>query len=264
MASRRILVLLSAIMARDVAATAMGSLKLDNYTLDKFVNIPGLTVLTKFDKSYAYGEKEEAFKELCKLSYPVKNFLISEVPVQEYGDRENEDLQTRFKVKTDEFPAYFLFKGSVENPTKFEGFPNPASVKPATWDDAEDGEWEPSMIVEPTAENLIMWLRKNGIKMPSVGTITELDDLVKRFLADGMKDSDMQEARKLAEEEYPNDKKAALYVKIMEKVKAKGEGYVQQEMTRVQKLLGGKLTDEKKNELNEKTKILNVFAAKGE
>ena len=43
--------------------------------------------LVKVDKSHAYGEKEDAFKELCKLAHPVKDLLIGEIPVTEYGDK---------------------------------------------------------------------------------------------------------------------------------------------------------------------------------
>jgi len=141
-----------AMLSVGARATAMGAVKLDNYTFDKLIATPGLTVMVKVDKSYAYGEKEDAFKALCKLAYPVKDLLIAEIPVQEYGDKENEDVATRLGVKTDEFPAYFLFKGSVESVVKFVGFPNPASSKPKNWDDEEDGEWEAPTIDNPVCK----------------------------------------------------------------------------------------------------------------
>lgn len=255
-------VLTMAMLSVGARATAMGAVKLDNYTFDKLIATPGLTVMVKVDKSYAYGEKEDAFKALCKLAYPVKDLLIAEIPVQEYGDKENEDVATRLGVKTDEFPAYFLFKGSVESAVKFVGFPNPASSKPKNWDDEEDGPWDAPMIVEPTTENLVLWLRKNGIRTPSVGTIAELDEVAMRFLKEGLKDADIEVAKTLAAGAHKDDKKAPIYVKIMEKVKAKGEAYVQTELTRVEKLITGKISEEKKAELADKIKILNVFASK--
>merc|ERR1712187_903583 len=115
------------------------------------------------------------------------------------------------------------------------------------------------MIKEPPAENLILWLLFFNIKMPSIGTIAELDEAVAKFIKSGFADSDLQAAKKLAEDDYPNDRKAPIYIKIMEKVKAKGADYVQTELARVHKLLAGKLTEEKKGELSEKVKILNVF-----
>merc|ERR1712032_881255 len=112
-----------------------------------------------------------------------------------------------------------------------------------------------------TTENLHLWLRQQGIKLPSIGTIGELDEVAERFMKEGMKDSDLEAARKLAEE-YKTDKKAQIYIKTMEKVKAKGADYVQTEAARVQKLLAGKLTTEKKAELGDKVKVLNVFLRK--
>merc|ERR1719310_835483 len=98
--------------------------------------------------------------------------------------------------------------------------------------------------------------------MPSIGTIAELDEIAVRFLKEGLKDSDIDAAKKLAESEYASDKKAAIYVKTMEKVKAKGEEYVKGEMARVEKIMKGKLTPEKKAELTDKLKVLTVFANK--
>lgn len=252
--------LVAALLQRGADATATGAIKLDNKTFDKLITTAGLTTMVKFDKDYAYGDKEDAFKEICKLALPVKDFLIAEVPVQEYGDKENEDLAQRYDFKSDDFPIFTIFRGSTESPSKFEGFANPNSKKPHDWDDEEDGEWEPSMITDVTAENLVLWLKKEGIKMPSIGTIFELNEVAKRYLADGLKDSDLAEAKALAEGDHKNDKKAPIYIKIMEKVKAKGVDYIQTELTRVKKILEGKITETKKAEMEEKVKILSVFA----
>merc|ERR1712087_542658 len=103
----------------------------------------------KFDQSYAYGEKEDEYKTLCKLAHSVQNFFIAEVPVQEYGDKENDDLRERFGLKKDDFPVYFLFNQANKEGLKYTG-----SIK---------------------ADAITSWLRRNQIKMPSVGTIQELD-----------------------------------------------------------------------------------------
>merc|ERR1712232_909268 len=101
--------------------------------------IPGHSVLVKFDKSYAYGEKEDEFKILCKLAYTVPNFLIGEVPVQEYGDKDNSDLAERFKLTKDDFPTFFLFNEVHKGGSKYAG-----SIK---------------------AADIAVWLRRNGVKM---------------------------------------------------------------------------------------------------
>lgn len=242
-------------------ATAMGAVKLDNYTFDKFVAIPGVTVLVKLDKSYAYGEKEDEFKVVAKLAYTVPKFVVAEIPVQEYGDKENDDLRERLGAKEDEFPAFFLFKGDVNKPTKFEGFADPTAKMPHDWDEEEDGAWEPPMRNEITAENLIIWLRSNGVRMPSIGTIAELDEVASKFMKDGLKDSYIEEAKKLVEGDHKNDKKAPVYLKIMQKIKEKGETYVSTETARVHKVMKGKVTPEKQAEMSDKLKILNAFAA---
>lgn len=219
-------------------ATAGGALKLDNYTFDKMLAIPDLTVLVKFDKSYAYGEKEDAFKTLSKQVYPVPKFFVGEVPVQEYGDKENDDLSQRFGLNKDDFPVYKLFKSGDKEGITYSG--------------------------EVKADLLVTWLRQNGVKVPAIGTIDELDEIVKQFLKDGLKDEHISAAKKLADEEYKNDKKAPMYIKIMEKVKEKGEGYVETEMTRVSKIMQGKMAPEKIAEMTDKLKILSVFASKDE
>lgn len=224
---------LSAALFMGVAdATAMGALKMDNYTFDKVIGIPGHTVLAKFDQSYPYGEKEDQFKELTKLAHGVPQFFIGEVPVQEYGDKENDDLREKFGLKKDDFPVYILFKGP-ENKETYDG--------------------------KITAEEIGAWLRRKGVRMPSVGTITEMDEIVKKFLKGGMAPAEIEAVKKLADGDFKNDKKAPMYVKIMEKIKEKGVEYIKTETARVEKIMGGKLTPEKKTELSDKMKILNVF-----
>lgn len=216
-----------------VLATAPGALKLDNYTLDKVLAIPEHSVLVKFDQSYAYGDKEDAFKELCKISYAVPKFLIGEVPVQEYGDKENDDLRERYKLKKDDFPYYMLF-----NEQNKEGKAYAGPIK---------------------ADQIGNWLRRNQIRVPSIGTIDELDQIAKKFLSEGKSDAQLEEAKKLAEGSHSSDRKAAMYVKIMQKIKEKGEAYVDTETTRVAKIMEGKVTPEKAAEMGDKLKILGVF-----
>lgn len=221
-----------------VEATAAGALKLDNYTFDKVLQVADHSFFVKFDQSYAYGEKEDEFKALCKVAYQAKNFLIAEVPVQEYGDKENDDLRERFKLKKDDFPTYFLFNKDNKEGKKYEG-----PIK---------------------ADEMSAWLRRHKIPVPSIGTIAELDEVAKKFMQDGLADSHIVEAKKIVEETYSGVAKAQIYLKIMDKIKAKGEAYVADETKRVTKILEGKLAAEKKAELGEKLKVLNMFNVKDE
>jgi hypothetical protein len=249
-----------AVVLSGVDARAAGAVGLDNRTFDRMIAIPGVNFLVKLDKSYAYGEDEDAFAQLCRLAHPVKNFLIGEIAVQEYGDKENADMQDRFGVKSEEFPAYFLFTGSAENPVRFTGFPNPSASKPDDWNAEEDGEWEAPMLEKKTAENLVLWLKVNGVRVPLPGTILEFDELVSRFLRNGNQESDILQARKMAEEEFRGEKLALVYVRVMEKVKAKGVEYIKAELARVQKLMTRQITPEKKQELSDKVMVLSSFA----
>lgn len=230
--------LATAFVAQVAEGTAQGAVKLDNYTFDKALSIPDFSYLVKFDRSYAYGEKEDQFKEICKLAHTVPKFLVAEVPVQEYGDKENDDLRERFGLNKDDFPIYMFFNKANEKGLKYTG--------------------------EVKAEDIVSFLRKNQVRMPSVGTIDELDGIAAKFLKEGLADSHMQSAKKLAEEQYSTDRKAGMYVKIMQKIKEKGESYVAGEIDRVTKILAGKISIEKKAEMEDKMKVLNVFASKDE
>eukprot|EP00746_Dinoflagellata_sp_MGD_P161484 gnl/MRDRNA2_/MRDRNA2_88654_c0_seq1.p1 gnl/MRDRNA2_/MRDRNA2_88654_c0~~gnl/MRDRNA2_/MRDRNA2_88654_c0_seq1.p1 ORF type:complete len:237 (+),score=72.94 gnl/MRDRNA2_/MRDRNA2_88654_c0_seq1:92-802(+) len=230
--------LLSFIILLNAAeGTAPGALKLDNYTFDKAMSLPGFSILVKFDQSYAYGEKEDEFKTLCKLAHKVPEFFIAEVPVQEWGDKENDDLRERFKLKKDDFPVYLFFNEKNKEGLKYDG-----SVK---------------------AGDIAAWIRRQGIKMPAIGTIAELDTIAKKFMKDKGKDT-ISEAKALVEKEYKEDKKGPMYIKIMEKVTEKGDDYITTEIKRVEKLLAGKVVEEKAKELNDKLKILAIFGEKSE
>jgi endoplasmic reticulum protein 29 len=214
-------------------ATALGALKLDNYTFDKVLKIPDHSFFVKFDQSYAYGEKEDEFKLLSKTAYNAPKFFVAEVPVQEYGDKENDDVRERFKITKDDFPAYFLFNDANKDGLRYTG-----AIK---------------------ATDMATWLRQQKVQIPSIGTIAELDEIAQKFLKDGLAESHIEDAKKLVEESFKTDKKAQLYIKIMEKVKAKGEGYVAEETKRVTKMLEGKIAEEKKAEFSDKIKVLNSF-----
>jgi len=130
----------------------------------------------------------------------------------------------------EDFPAYFLINEASPAGLRYTG-----NVK---------------------ADLLVTWLRRQKIPIPSLGTIDELDQLAQKFIKEGA-DAVLEEARKVAED-IP-DKKAAIYIKIMQKIKEKGEGYVAAEVERVGKISGVSLAAEKKAELEEKLKILEIF-----
>lgn len=67
-------------------------------------------MLVKFDKQYAYGDAEDAFKETAEKVGALKTKLIvAEVGKQEYGDEENKALHERYTIDKDAWPVYKLF-----------------------------------------------------------------------------------------------------------------------------------------------------------
>mmetsp|Transcript_87987 Transcript_87987/g.238593 ORF Transcript_87987/g.238593 Transcript_87987/m.238593 type:complete len:120 (-) Transcript_87987:175-534(-) len=117
------------------------------------------------------------------------------------------------------------------------------------------------MLKEPTADTLAVWLRKNGVKMPAVGIIPELDEVVKKYFRGGVQDSLLAEAGRIAEEQYPHDKKTLVYLKIMQRLKETGLDYVQKELNRVLRIVEtGTISPKKEQELKEKIKILKSLA----
>merc|ERR1719213_1471291 len=153
-----------ALFAVAAEGTALGAVKLDNYTFDKTLKIAlgaGTSFLVKFDQSYAYGEKED-------------------------GDKENSDVAEKYGLKKDDFPVYYLFNEANKDGLKYTG-----GIK---------------------ADEIAGWLRRNKVKMPAVGTIDELDTIAKAFMKE-MTPEKITEAKKLADGDYKNDRKAAMYVK---------------------------------------------------
>lgn len=217
----------------DFGESPQGAVKLDNLTFDKVIRIPDFTTLVKFDSSSAYDEAE-TFKTLCPLAYSVAKFLIGEVTI---SDDTNEDLKTRFKLKSEDFPAYFLFKGSpkLEDSIRYTG--------------------------SKTTADITSWLRRQGVKISSVGTIAEFDEIAARFAAGKHTEADVTKAQALAEgDDYKGDRKAAVYVKVMKQIMNKGSSYAKTETARLEKVMAGSLSEEKRAELSEKMRILAMFA----
>merc|ERR1711971_288315 len=113
-----------------------------------------------------------------------------------------------------------------------------------------------------TAADLASWLRRQGVKIASVGTIADFDEIVARFAAGAGTEADVQQAQKLADGEYKDDRKGAVYVKIMKSIQKKGGTYAKTETARLEKVMAGQISDEKRSELTEKVRILGMFLAK--
>mmetsp|Transcript_26073 Transcript_26073/g.60397 ORF Transcript_26073/g.60397 Transcript_26073/m.60397 type:complete len:87 (-) Transcript_26073:35-295(-) len=78
-------------------------------------------------------------------------------------------------------------------------------------------------------------------------------------MKDGFSEAALSAAKALAEGEFQSDRKAAMYIKIMQKIQEKGEAYPAQELQRVTKIAEGKIAPDKKAELEDKMKVLGIF-----
>ncbi len=82
----------------------------------------------------------------------------------------------------------------------------------------------------------------------------------------GDKGKVMAEAEKalidLKGEEDDKAKKAEIYVKIMRKVSSEGEAFVTLEIERMKKILEGKLSSAKKQQMEQRINVLKSFTSK--
>ncbi len=118
-----------------------GTVTVDSFTFDKILRNFDV-VLAKFDDKYrmyhlffqtktllrcvvslvlAYGDKQDAFKKFAENVANTKNLLIAEIPVTDYGEKENEQLAKEYSVTKADFPAYKLFIKGKSKPIDYTG-----------------------------------------------------------------------------------------------------------------------------------------------
>jgi len=235
---------LAAFASLATASHVKGAIDLDSLTFDKLVG-KGTSVLVKFDKDYAYGEKEDAFKDLAaKVSAGSSDVLIASVGVQEYGDKLNEDLAERFAVSKESFPHYKLFSADGKSdPLDFKG--------------------------EVRFDDLVRFLKSNvpNFYLALPGCIRELDKLAAEFMstAGGGRNLKRQEAEQFVAklETKPEQDSGKFYVLVMKKVTDKGDGFIESEIKRLNGMLeSSSITEERKDLFKKRLNILPSFSGK--
>jgi len=231
------LLLIASFVLSVFAPATKGVVTLDSWSFDKIVD-DDATVLVKFDQEYAHDAKEEAFKEFAKRIGERGNknkLIVAQVTSVDYGENRNEDLIERFGVKKEDFPVYKLFLRSTVIP--YDG--------------------------EVTVDSLSNFVKSNtGIYIGAPGTIEEFDILAAEFFSADTKKrgtiiSSLKE--KAAKLDETTKASADVYLGIMEHVIERGDGFIESETKRVQRLKEGKLTEEKKNQFNLRLNILASF-----
>ncbi|CAF1233025.1 unnamed protein product [Didymodactylos carnosus] len=238
-----------------------GTVTLDKFTFDKIIETFDV-VLVKFDERTARGEKQDQFRKFAKNVASVKNLLLAEIPLaakHDIGRRprgprsppidheaiENIALAKRFNVQSANYPVYKLFLKGTE--------------KPLDYNDAK------------TATALKRFLKQHtNLWFGLPGTLKQMDSLARQYfdlfsMKNGSNDEDKQILLEKAREEVKSmehltDKKnGESYIKIMEQILKQGTDFLKREERRIQNLLKGKITTEKKEELNNRQNILLSF-----
>ncbi|KAF6204124.1 hypothetical protein GE061_002464 [Apolygus lucorum] len=221
------------------AFCAKGCVELDTYNFEKIVNKFD-AVLVKFDNAYPYGPEHEAFEEVCDSSTPLEEFLVAEVQVKDYGEKENQALAYKYGARKKDYPALKLFIKGQDQPLKY--------------DKKVNGDVNP--------KNIKKFIKSHtGIHVSQPGCIRAFDVIVLKFIKT-KDEAERKELLKSAEElleEYKDKRAADVYVKLMKKVIEKGDEFVKTEMARVDNILKEKLTKDKQAEMTERINILESF-----
>jgi len=193
--------------------------------------------LVKFDKKYAYGEKEDEFVKFAKTAATHADMLIAEVGGTDWGEKENQDLMDRFGIKQEDYPTFKLFmKG--QDPITFSG--------------------------DVTENSLLTFTQENtGFHFDLPGTIKELNELAYQFVQGSANDysrivEEVESMKNLFKEKAKLES-AKTYLNIMKKISTKGLNYIEDEVKRIQKMMKEKLTEQKMKSFEIKLNILKSF-----
>lgn len=220
---------------------ARGVLSLDSLTFDKIID-GSRPVVVKFDKQYAYGDKEDAFKAFA-TEMAGSTLVVAEVGVQDYGDKENDDLREKYGVSAEDFPVFKIFTPSSSEPLTFSG----------------------DVI---STDELKLWAKKSaGVRVGLKGALPTYDDIAEMLMQGKIKAEEAVLKGKAAMAGIKDEtakKTAELYTKMYTKVGKEGKVFVAKEAKRVERLLNGSLSDAKKKMLQLRKNLLASFMSKGD
>jgi len=117
-------------------------------------------------------------------------------------------------------------------------------------------------------EDFIEFLNKKcGTNRVAGGGIDEqagrfdiFDAIVETFMTDvDAREKSMADIEKTSESRPSHKQAGDYYVKVMKKIMDKGESYIQTEISRLEKILSGHMTADKRDQMFKRKNILNVF-----
>lgn len=231
------------LLAHAIVSSALkGAVELDSLTFDKVLN-KFEAVVVKFDIAYPYGEKEDEYGKVAESSQFTPELLVAEVGVKDYGDKENSDLADRYGVTKENFPVVKLFVQGIKEPYTFTG--------------------------EFKSEELKAFIKKHSkVRLVLDKCLQQFDDLAIKFVKadEEERKSIMKEAQQLSQNlsKETEKKSADVYIKMMQKVIERGNGFIASEMERVKNIKEGKITSTKKEEMQGRLNILESFRLKDE
>lgn len=92
------------------------------------------------------------------------------------------------------------------------------------------------------------------------GIVAEFNAFAEKFVTDSASRAATLEEMQAAVDGKPEEKKSGdYYVKVMKKITDKGDGYVATEIARLEKILSGSMTGDKRDQMFKRKNILNVF-----
>ncbi|CRK96357.1 CLUMA_CG009774, isoform A [Clunio marinus] len=226
-----------------------GCVDLDELTFDKV--IPKFKVaLVKFDQQFPFGEVHDSWIEFAAMlnnftlngGMDYSEILIGTVGIKDYSPFDNKPLGDRFgSSKRQELPFIKLFNdGNLKSPIDFQ-----------------------IGTEKVTISRLYEFLKANTeIPILAPGCTKELDEMAMEFVNQPDKRKDIvKEAAEFIEnmEKEENKKLSKTYTTLMNGVIEKGEVFVLNQHERMTKLLKNKMTDKKREEINQKINIIGSF-----
>ncbi|XP_018321670.1 endoplasmic reticulum resident protein 29-like [Agrilus planipennis] len=225
------------------AYSCKGCVNVDQWSWEKIV--PKFrAALVKFDVAFPYGDRHDTFTKLAEEFADNKDIIIVQVGVKDYGDKENKELAEKHGIMSkDDLPTVQLF---IQNQTTPIDLPL-----------SKNKEWSLSKLRNFVRVNTDIY-----VGLP--GCLEKFDKLANKFIASSNKEEQMKKAELLAKNLKEKEKSSAkTYLLFMKKIIEQGAKFVEQEASRLGKILkDGKVKEQKKEELSQKINILQSFENK--